>query len=71
MRKAKVFVKGVEAGILTELMQNTAYLFEYHEEYDGPAVSRTMPVKVKVYNSMSSRHFSMAYYLKDFNWKGC
>jgi len=49
MRKAKVFVKGVEAGILTELVQNTAYLFEYPEAYDGLAVSRTMPVKVKVY----------------------
>jgi serine/threonine-protein kinase HipA len=49
MRKAKVFVKGVEAGILTELVQNTAYVFEYLEDYDGIAVSRTMPVKVKVY----------------------
>lgn len=50
MRKAKVFVKGVEAGILTEFVQNKVYLFEYHEGYEGPAVSRTMPVKLKVFN---------------------
>ena len=49
MRKARVFVKDVEAGILTELVQNKEYLFEYLEEYDGLAVSRTMPAKVKVY----------------------
>ncbi len=49
MRKAKVYVKVVEAGILTELIQGKEYLFEYHDEYDGPAVSRTMPIKVKAY----------------------
>jgi serine/threonine-protein kinase HipA len=49
MRKAKVYVKSVEAGILTELIQGKDYIFEYHAEYDGLAVSRTMPIKVKVY----------------------
>jgi serine/threonine-protein kinase HipA len=49
MRKAKVYVKSVEAGILTELIQGNDYVFEYHAEYDGLAVSRTMPIKEKVY----------------------
>ncbi len=49
MRKAKVYVKGIEAGILTELMQGKDYVFEYYEEYDGLAISRTMPIKEKVY----------------------
>ena len=49
MRKAKIFVKGVEAGILTELKQGTEYVFEYLDGYDDIEVSRTMPTKVKVY----------------------
>ncbi len=49
MRKAKVYVKGIEAGILTELMQGKDYVFEYYEEYDGLVISRTMPIKEKVY----------------------
>ena len=49
MRKAKVYVKGIEAGILTELMLGKEYVFEYHDEYDGLAISRTMPIKEKVY----------------------
>ena len=49
MRKAKIFVKGVEAGILTELKQGTEYVFEYLDRYDDIEVSRTMPTKVKVY----------------------
>ena len=49
MRKAKVFVKGVEAGTLTELKQGKEYVFEYLDGYDGLEVSRTMPTKEKVY----------------------
>jgi len=48
MRKAKVFVKGVEAGTLTELKRGTEYIFEYLDGYDGLEVSRTMPINVKV-----------------------
>ena len=48
MKKAKVFVKGIEAGILTELIQDKEYVFEYHDDYKGLEVSRTMPVKLKV-----------------------
>lgn len=49
MRKAKVYVKGIEAGILAELKQGKGYTFEYLEGYDGLEISRTMPTKVKVY----------------------
>jgi serine/threonine-protein kinase HipA len=49
MRKAKIYVKGVEAGILTELQQGKEYLFEYLDAYEGLEVSRTMPKNVKVY----------------------
>lgn len=49
MKKAKVFVKGIEAGILTELIQGKEYVFEYHDTYDSIEVSRTMPTKDKVY----------------------
>ena len=49
MRKAKIFVKGVEAGALTELRQGKEYVFEYLNEYDGMEISLTMPTKVKVY----------------------
>ena len=49
MRKAKIFVRGVEAGTLTELKQGKEYVFEYLNEYDGMEISLTMPTKVKVY----------------------
>jgi serine/threonine-protein kinase HipA len=49
MRKAKIFVRGVEAGTLTELKQGTKYVFEYLNEYDGLEISRTMLPNVKVY----------------------
>ena len=42
MRKAKVFVKGIEAGILCEINQGTEYIFEYLEDYVGLEISRTM-----------------------------
>jgi serine/threonine-protein kinase HipA len=49
MRKAKIFVRGVEAGTLTELKRGAEYVFEYLNEYDGIEISRTMPTNVKVY----------------------
>ncbi len=42
MRKAKVYVKGVEAGILSEIKQGTEYTFEYPEDYVGTEISLTM-----------------------------
>ena len=47
MRRAKVYVKGIEAGILIEVKKGKEYLFEYPDQYYGPEVSRTMPVKGK------------------------
>jgi serine/threonine-protein kinase HipA len=49
MRRAKIFVKGAEAGILTELKRGKEYEFEYINEYSGLAISRTMPTNIKVY----------------------
>ncbi|MCX6246609.1 MAG: HipA N-terminal domain-containing protein [Bacteroidetes bacterium] len=45
MRRAKVYVKGIEAGTLTEVEKGKEYLFEYLDGYNGLVVSRTMPVK--------------------------
>ncbi|MDO9579329.1 MAG: HipA N-terminal domain-containing protein [Bacteroidales bacterium] len=50
MRKAKIYVKGVEAGTLTELIRGTEYVFEYLDGYDGLEVSRTMLLNQKVYH---------------------
>jgi serine/threonine-protein kinase HipA len=49
MRKAKIYVKGVEAGTLTELIKGKEYVFEYLNEYDGTEISRTMPTKIRIY----------------------
>lgn len=49
MREARVYVKGIGAGTLTELSQGREYVFEYIDGYDGMDVSRTMPKKDKVY----------------------
>jgi serine/threonine-protein kinase HipA len=47
MRRAKVYVKGIEAGILIEVKKGEEYLFDYLDPYNGFEVSRTMPVKRK------------------------
>jgi serine/threonine-protein kinase HipA len=49
MRRAKVYVKGKEAGTLTEVIRGKEYVFEYLDGYEGTEVSRTMPLKEKVY----------------------
>ena len=50
MRKANVFVNGVEAGILSEIKQGSEYRFEYHKDYDGLEISRTMLSNQKRYS---------------------
>ena len=45
MRRAKVFVAGVEAGVLEELTRGSEYIFRYHETYQGYPVSLTMPIE--------------------------
>jgi len=49
MKKAKIFVQGKEAGILTEIKQGSEYIFEYNDGYNGLEISRTMPRNVQVY----------------------
>lgn len=49
MRKAKVFVNGIEAGVLSEIKQGDEYVFEYNEGYNGADVSQTMPLSQKKY----------------------
>lgn len=36
-------------GFLTEVGKGEEYVFEYHENYDGPPISVTMPVDQKRY----------------------
>lgn len=52
MRQAIVFVHGNRAGILTEINANE-YYFEYDENYQGAAVSLTMPVNHRKYGFKS------------------
>jgi len=49
MRKAKVYVKGIEAGLLTELVKGKEYVFEYFDNYNGLEISRTIPTNQRVY----------------------
>jgi len=49
MRKAKIFVRGIEAGTLTELIQGKEYVFDYLNEYDGTEISRTMLTNNRIY----------------------
>ncbi|MCK5801978.1 MAG: HipA N-terminal domain-containing protein [Lentisphaeria bacterium] len=43
MRRGRVFMHGLPAGILVEEKTNQRYQFDYDPEYTGPPVSRTMP----------------------------
>ncbi len=48
MRKARVLVSGIEAGIL-EKLNGGKYKFTYHADYHGAPVSLTMPLTNKMY----------------------
>jgi len=48
MRKAKVKIHNIDAGILTEF-ESDHYTFQYDSSYEGPNVSLTMPVSDKAY----------------------
>ena len=48
MRSAIVKIYDTRAGILTE-NSPTQYLFQYDADYNGPAISLTMPVRGKPY----------------------
>jgi|TARA_R110002050_G_scaffold294111_3_gene451514 serine/threonine-protein kinase HipA len=53
MKKAKVYINGIEAGTLSELEFGKIYRFEYNENYRGNPVSLTMPVSQPVYEFSS------------------
>ena len=40
-------MNGVRAGFLEEIQFNRAYRFSYDQDYEGPPISLTMPVKRK------------------------
>lgn len=46
MRKARILVNDIEAGILAK---DDKYRFTYHPDYQGAPVSLTMPLTNKVY----------------------
>lgn len=48
MKKARIFVNGIPAGILEKLDKNQ-YRFIYDTQYSGPPVSLTMPLKQTIY----------------------
>ena len=48
MRKAKIFMHGVEDGILAEI-DKSHYSFSYLENYSGPPISLMMPVREKFF----------------------
>ncbi|MFC1823860.1 HipA N-terminal domain-containing protein [Thermodesulfobacteriota bacterium] len=47
MRRAEVSMHSLPAGILEEIEALKKYRFTYFEEYNGPAISLTMPVDRK------------------------
>jgi serine/threonine-protein kinase HipA len=49
MRRARVLVHNIEAGILEEI-DNHQYCFTYSSNYQGSPVSLTMPLKNKIYH---------------------
>jgi serine/threonine-protein kinase HipA len=53
MKKAKVYINGAEAGILSEIEFGKKYRFEYMENYKGDPVSFTMPVSHPIYEFSS------------------
>lgn len=48
MKKAKVYIQNIEAGLFIEHSKNK-YTFEYLSNYKGEPVSLTMPVKSEPY----------------------
>lgn len=50
MRRVEVSMHGIPAGILEEIEVGRKYRFAYLENYQGPAISLTMPVEEKKFN---------------------
>lgn len=49
MRRAKVYINGVHAGILEEVEKGSLYRFSYVPNYAGEPVSLLMPVREASY----------------------
>lgn len=49
MRKARVYVDNIEAGLLIENKADSSYSFKYNEDYQGSPVSLTLPLEQRVY----------------------
>ncbi|HRZ79761.1 MAG TPA: HipA N-terminal domain-containing protein [bacterium] len=45
MRRLEIFMQGISAGYLDEMVRGKSYKFTYHAEYSGLPVSLSMPVK--------------------------
>jgi serine/threonine-protein kinase HipA len=50
MRKVKVFMHGIYAGILEEIERGRKYKFKYNSKYSGEPISLTMPAEKKEYD---------------------
>lgn len=50
MRRADVYMQGKRAGILEEIEKGKHYRFSYFEDYAGPPVSLTMPVRERSFD---------------------
>lgn len=48
MRQARIYMHGIPAGVLSELTPQS-YRFVYDEDYTGPPISLTMPVKTHTF----------------------
>lgn len=49
MKRAKIYVNGIFAGMLEEVERGKNYTFTYTDNYQGAFVSLTMPVHQRVY----------------------
>ena len=50
MRRADVFMQGKRAGVLEEIEKGKRYRFFYLDDYAGPPVSLTMPVRERTFD---------------------
>lgn len=50
MRRADVFMRGARAGVLEEIEKGKRYRFTYHDDYAGPPVSLTLPVRERTFD---------------------
>jgi len=49
MRKAKIFINNIEAGVFSEIEPLKSYNFTYHDSYSGIPVSLTIPLREEPY----------------------